>query len=61
MRISYDKAARLIQISATISEAIADTLRHALETFSVAPTDIAGARFVPRSDAQILQQYRIAA
>ncbi len=65
LRISYDKAGRRIEISATISEAVAEALHNAKdlpeEVSSVAQRDIAGARLVPRSDASIVQQYPLAA
>ena len=51
LRIAYDKAGRRIEISATVSEAIADALHNAKdlpeEVSSVAPRDIAGAGFEP--------------
>ena len=60
-----DKPSRRIEISATITQAIADTLENAKdlpqEVSSVAQRDIAGARFVPSSDAPIVQRYRLAA
>ncbi len=63
--ITYDKPGRRIEISATITEAIADALHNAKdlpqEVSSVAQRDIAGARFVPPSDARIKQRYRLAA
>ena len=65
LQITYDKPGRRIEISATITEAIADALENAKdlpqEVSSVAQRDIAGARFVPSSDARIVQQYRLAA
>jgi len=52
-----------IEISATITDAAAQTVENAKdlpeEVSSVAHRDIAGARFVPRSDAQIVQSYRV--
>jgi hypothetical protein len=65
LQITYDKVNRRIEISATITEAIAEALENAKvlseEVSSVAQRDIAGARYVPRSDARIQQEYRVAA
>lgn len=65
LRIAYDKVDRRIEISVTISETVAKALENAKDlpekVSSVAPRDIAGARFVPQSDAQVTQQYRLAA
>jgi hypothetical protein len=65
LQISYDKLNRRVEISATITEAIADALENAKdlpeEVSSVAQRDIAGARYVPPSDARIMQEYRLAA
>jgi len=65
LRIAYDKVERRIEISATVSEAVAKALEKAEdlpeEVSSVAQRDIAGARLVPQSDARVLQQYRVAA
>jgi len=62
LQITYDKVNRRIEISATITETVAQALENAkdlpTEVSSVARRDIAGARYVPRSDARILQQYR---
>jgi hypothetical protein len=63
LQIVYDKLNRRIENSATITEAIAEALENAEdlpeEVSSVTQRDIAGARFVPPSDAQIKQQYRL--
>ncbi len=65
LRIAYDKLERRIEISATITETVAKALQNAEdlpeEVSSVARKDIARARFVPQSDAQLRQQYRMAA
>jgi hypothetical protein len=68
LQITYDKIGRRIEISATISEAIAHALenekslpKEALDNSLVAPRDIAGARFVPRSDARVVEEYPLAA
>ena len=65
---SHSHADRHIEISATITEAVAKALtnakslpKEALDRSLVAPRDIAGARFVPQSDARIVQRYRLAA
>ena len=51
LQITYDKINRRIEISATITEAIADALENARdlpkEVSSVAQRDIAGAGFEP--------------
>jgi post-segregation antitoxin (ccd killing protein) len=65
LQITYDKLNRRIEISATITEAIAQALENAKdfpeEVSRVAQRDIAGARYVPRSDAWVVHEYRIAA
>jgi ATP-dependent DNA ligase len=52
LQIRYDRIERRIEISATVSEAIADALENAKalrkEGLSVVVTDIAGARYVSR-------------
>jgi hypothetical protein len=61
----YDKMNRRIEISATITEAIAQALENAKdlpeEVSSVPQRDIAGARYVPPSDARIREEYGVAA
>jgi len=68
VRITYDRLQRRIEISATISEAVAEALKNtkslpeeALVQSLVAPRDIAGARFVRGSDARIAERYALAA
>ena len=64
LQIAYDKPNRRIEISATITQAIAHALHNAEdlpEEAFVTHTDIAGARFVRGSDARISQEYRVAA
>jgi site-specific DNA recombinase len=65
LKVTYDKTARHIEIRATITEAIGQALHNAEdlpeEVSNVAHKDIAGARFVPRSDSRIVQRYRAAA
>jgi len=65
LKVAYDKIEHRIEISATITEAVAKALQKAEdlpeEVSSVARRDIAGARFVPQSDARVLQSYRLAA
>jgi hypothetical protein len=61
----YDKVARRIEISATVSEAVAKTFQNAddlpEEVVAVAQRDIAAARFVPQSDARIVETMRLPA
>ena len=65
LQVVYDKPSRRIEISVTITEAISEALENAKdlpqEVSSVAQRDIAGARFVPPSDARVLQRYRLVA
>ena len=65
LRIRYDKAARHIHISATVTEVVANAFENtkALQTegFQVTVTDIAGARFVRRGDARVVEAYGLAA
>ncbi len=65
LRIVYDKINRRIEISATVSDAVARTLQNAndlpQEVANVTRTDIAGARFVSRGDARVLEEYPLAA
>ena len=65
LQIVYSKTDRRIEISATISQAVADALHNAKdlpqEVNRVAQTDIAGARYVPPCNARIVQRYRLAA
>jgi hypothetical protein len=65
LRIAYDKPERHITISATVSEAVADAFRNAKdlpeEIHRVAQRDIAGARYVPPSDARIIERVRLTA
>jgi len=50
LQIAYDKPGRRVEVSATVSEAVADAFENAKalrkEGLSVVVTDIAGARFV---------------
>ncbi len=61
----FDKVERRIEISATIAEGVAAAFEKTKalqsEGFQVTVSDIAGARFVPQSDARVVQQYRAAA
>jgi hypothetical protein len=61
----FDKVERRIEISATIAEGVAEAFEKTKalqsEGFQVTASDIAAARFVPQSDARVLQQYRVAA
>ncbi len=65
LQIAYDKAERRVELTATVSEAVADAFESAkslqIEGSSVVPTDIAGARFVPRYHARIVERVRLPA
>jgi site-specific DNA recombinase len=60
LQIAYDKAERRIEISATVSEAIADAFQNAKalqkEGSAVVVRDIAGARFVSRYHPRLVEQ-----
>jgi hypothetical protein len=65
LRIVYDKTQRRVQISATITEAVAEALQNAKdlpeEALSVAQKDIAGACSAARGDARLAEDYALAA
>ena len=65
LQITYDKPNRRIEISATITEAIAKARENERdlpeEVSNVARRDIVGARYVPLSDARVVAEYRLAA
>jgi hypothetical protein len=65
LQIAYDKTRRRVELSATVSEAVAEAFENAkalqLEGSGVVATDIAGARFVSRYDARIVEQVHLAA
>jgi len=65
LRVVYDKVERRIEISATVSEAVAEAFHNAKdlpeEVHGVAQRDIAGARYVPPSDARVVERLRLAA
>ncbi len=65
LEIRYDRVERRIEISATVSEAVAKAFENAKdlpeEVSSVTTRDIAGARYVPPSDARIIERLRLAA
>ena len=65
LEVRYDKVDRRIEISATVSEAVAKAFENAKdlpeEVSSVATRDIAGARYVPPSDARVVERIRLAA
>ena len=65
MQIAYDKTERRVELTATVSEAVADAFENAkalqAEGFSVVVTDIAGARYVSRYDARIVERLRLKA
>ena len=60
---AYDKAERRVELSATVSEAVADAFENAkaLETTGpgVVVRDIAGARFVSRYHPRIVERARL--
>jgi hypothetical protein len=65
LRVIYDKLERRIEISATVSEAVAEAFHNAkdlpAEVHRVAQRDIAAARYVPPSDARVVERVRLAA
>jgi hypothetical protein len=65
LQIAHDKVERRVELSATVSEAVADAFENAkalqMEGSSVVLRDIAGARFVSRYDARIVERARLAA
>ena len=60
LQISYDKVGRRIEISATVSEAVANAFENAKalqkEGSAVVVRDIAGARFVSRYHPRIVER-----
>jgi hypothetical protein len=64
LQIAYDKAEERVELSATVSETVAEAFQNAeallAEGSSVVVTNIAGARFVSRCDARIVEQIRLA-
>jgi hypothetical protein len=58
------KAERRVELTATVSEAVADAFENAkalqADGSNVVPTDIAGARFVSRYDARIVERVPLA-
>ena len=65
LQIAYDKAERRVELTATVSEAVADAFENAkalqMEGSSVVARDIAGARFVSRYHPRIVERLRVAA
>jgi hypothetical protein len=65
LRIAYDKSERRVELTATVSEAVADAFENAeallAEGSGVVVRDIAGARFVPRYHPRIVDRVRLAA
>lgn len=65
LQIAYDKAQRRVELTATVSEAVADAFENAkalqAEGSSVVVTDIAGARFVSRYHPRIVERSRMPA
>jgi hypothetical protein len=63
LRIAYDKVGRRIEISASVSEAVANAFENAKalqkEGSAVVTRDIAGARFVSRYHPRIIEQVRL--
>ncbi len=59
LQIAYDKTEHRVELTATVSEAVADAFENAeallAEGSSVVVRDIAGARFVSRYDARIIE------
>ena len=64
LQIAYDKAERRIEVSATVSQAIADAFENVKalqkEGSQVVVTDIAGARFVSRYHPRIVESLGVA-
>jgi predicted nuclease with TOPRIM domain len=65
LEVRYDKVERRIELSATVSEAVVKAFENAEdlpeEVPSVTSRDIAGARYVPPSDARVVERLRLAA
>jgi hypothetical protein len=64
LSIAYDKAERRVELTATVSEAVADALKTRspqTEDSSVVARDVAGARFVSRYHARIVERVRLVA
>ena len=64
LQIAYDKAEHRVELTATVSEAVADAFENKAlqaEGSSVVVTDIAGTRFVSRYDARIVERVRLGA
>ena len=65
LQIAYDKTQHRVELTATVPEAVADAFENAkalhAESSSVLPTDIAGARFVSRYHARIVERARLKA
>ncbi len=63
LRIAYDKAEHRVELTATVSEAVADAFENAkalqAEGSSVVVRDIAGARFVSRYHPRIVERIRL--
>jgi hypothetical protein len=65
LRSAYDKAEHRVELTATVSEAVADAFENAkalqAEGSSVVVTEIAGARFVSHYHPRIVERVRLAA
>jgi hypothetical protein len=63
LQIAYDKAERRVEVSATVSEAVAEGFENAkallAEGSSVVVTEIAGAQFVSRYHPRIVERSRL--
>jgi hypothetical protein len=63
--IAYDKSERRVELTATVSEAVADAFENAeallAEGSGVFVRDIAGARFVSRYHPRIVERARLTA
>jgi ketosteroid isomerase-like protein len=64
-QFNHDKSERRIELSATVSDAVADCLENEKaplsEGLSVTVRDIAGARYVSPSDPRIVEQLNVTA
>jgi hypothetical protein len=65
LEVCDDKLGQRIEVSATVSEAVAQAFENAKdlpqEVSRVTLRDIAGARFVPQSDSRVVESMRLAA
>jgi hypothetical protein len=61
LQIAHDKAERRVELTATVADAFEDAEALLAEGSSVVVRDIAGARFVSRYDARIVERARLPA